>query len=297
VVKIVLEQSPSNALLLYAKAIDLWNRILECGRKDNMVYGEPADRQAIKCWIDKHRDIAENPEVSARYDINVSQLTGCRRSKKVELQLRKLWREQKDLLRQANGKQLLCLETDLKEAAEEQPARPNRGPGREDNEGPLALVPHSHRDLETFDLSAENRLEVLRHLRRTGITGNEVNLLAELMPVVQSRMGSGRDPNLRIPSPIVGHRSHESMVEQLPEHSGIHDGANLVTPTDLENESQELASRTGTPFATGDASEFPWPYRPAHRADSMPGAVLENSSIGSIHDYNDCNITLSQLLI
>jgi hypothetical protein len=67
VVRIVLERSPSNSDVLYAKATDVWNRILEVGREDHRLYGNQEDREAIIVWCDRNLDKVEDAERSKKY--------------------------------------------------------------------------------------------------------------------------------------------------------------------------------------------------------------------------------------
>ena len=71
VVRMVLERSPKSAKPLHLKATDLWNRILDLGHKDGIVYGDEGDRDFIDSWINQNAPEAENPQFSKEYTFNV----------------------------------------------------------------------------------------------------------------------------------------------------------------------------------------------------------------------------------
>ena len=81
IIRLVLERSPSDATHLHTKATDLWNRILLLGNDDRTSYANTSnangtddaetDADAIKYWISKHRDEAEDKDTSEKYNIRL----------------------------------------------------------------------------------------------------------------------------------------------------------------------------------------------------------------------------------
>jgi hypothetical protein len=66
VIRLILERSHSNVGLLL-KVTDLWNRILDLGDRDDLVYGEQDDRETIGVWISEHLDATEVRDYSAMF--------------------------------------------------------------------------------------------------------------------------------------------------------------------------------------------------------------------------------------
>jgi hypothetical protein len=51
----ILEQSPPVSSQVHLKTTDLWNRVILLSEKDNTLYGEEEDRNAIDKWVKQHQ--------------------------------------------------------------------------------------------------------------------------------------------------------------------------------------------------------------------------------------------------
>jgi hypothetical protein len=65
-IRLILERCPPS-VGLHLKATDLWNRILDLGDIDHIVYGEQDDREAIDTWIGEHLDATEARDYSTMF--------------------------------------------------------------------------------------------------------------------------------------------------------------------------------------------------------------------------------------
>jgi hypothetical protein len=70
VIKLILERSHKSANSLHRKAIDLYRRINELGKEDDILYGSDCERQFIDEWYSQHHHEIEPDNSSSKYALS-----------------------------------------------------------------------------------------------------------------------------------------------------------------------------------------------------------------------------------